>query len=877
MIEREALILDFMKADGFLDKAPDSSLPYEEHDLKRIIPECYRQFYDTQWIFAAPIFSPYLHYRSLHDSTILPFIATETLADGGFGSVSLVTLARSHQNLSNDKTGTLQLIRKELKPKDTIDKDYKHEQHMLSLLRALRHPNIVHFYTAYTLRDKYSLLFAAAEYDLKTFLHSERDSSFSDSNLIHALSGLASAIQEVHGYFSSEHQYYLIGCHYDIHPGNVLVQGHLFILADFGLSRLKDKAQGSHSDFKGGLKDYLAPECQDWDTFVGNSIGRASDIWSFGCILAEVATYIAQGHLGVEDFEAKRKISDGYIKLSTFHDRGALNRHVTSWLNNLETSTLGKEYTKGLLYLVRNMLEIEPTSRPTAPRVASRIFFLAQQMKYSSCIGDLDKLPLLTDFGLKVERERLNIWAKEVGLTDTSEEGQASNWFCKESSKVNFDKVEYTLGKIMNDLSTQAVAYSQEDENFPNKLHHHTIQTCLDCLWEMQPQDAIQRMDANLESYILIEAEAQAELFTTGDLTNYPRPQLLVGMTRALIAVKNYGAQAGNFLVHQPTLMAPRDWNDRKLGYIDDAAHGPVYTLTEFLEYRDDWADNSEKLLERINGIVSVLNNPDMAETFPLLRCKNFYHIPPRNAFGLVYQIPTDMVSENNIVQPITLAELFDRTKERLKRPPLGEIFWLAHTLAISVLSFHKAQWLHKGISSYNLIFFPKDSAAPGDSISSIHIIGFNYSRGGDKDEFTIGPSDDRKLRDYQHPEYSSNGLKVRFEERFDYYSLGMVLLELGRWKRLSHMTRNKELRILSPVKLRDHLLGNEVSQLRSSMGIYYHNAVTACLDGFYERRLKENTQEVWAEFEEKVVQPLVKCLALQPSCDQASRVKPLR
>lgn len=103
-IERERLITQFLKHDNFLDVELDSKLPFEEDALRRIIPNDYRDFYDIQWEFSAPIFRPNLHHRNLHNRCLLPFIKIEKIGEGGFGVVSRVLLAGSHQGIFQDKT-----------------------------------------------------------------------------------------------------------------------------------------------------------------------------------------------------------------------------------------------------------------------------------------------------------------------------------------------------------------------------------------------------------------------------------------------------------------------------------------------------------------------------------------------------------------------------------------------------------------------------------------------------------------------------------------------------------------------------------------------------------------------------------------------------
>ena len=104
IISREIRIVEFVRQDGFLRTNLDSRLPYEEHELERIIPDDYREFYDTQWAFSAPIFGSNLQHRILHDKCILPFQEIEEKGEGGFGVVSKVSLPGKHQAiLSSDK------------------------------------------------------------------------------------------------------------------------------------------------------------------------------------------------------------------------------------------------------------------------------------------------------------------------------------------------------------------------------------------------------------------------------------------------------------------------------------------------------------------------------------------------------------------------------------------------------------------------------------------------------------------------------------------------------------------------------------------------------------------------------------------------------
>ena len=72
--------------------------------------------------------------------------------------------------------------------------------------------------------------------------------------------------------------------------------------------------------------------------------------------------------------------------------------------------------------------------------------------------------------------------------------------------------------------------------------------------------------------------------------------------------------------------------------------------------------------------------------------------------------------------------------------------------------------------------------------LSRPYLIGFNHSRPNTKVAFTVGPLDNPGEEDYQHPQYAIYGLKKRFQPGYDYYSVGLVLLEMGLWASLGDL-----------------------------------------------------------------------------------------
>jgi hypothetical protein len=749
--------------------------------------------------------------------------------------------------------------------------DTNEEQHILCLLQLLRHPNIIQFYTAFSIGGRSSLLFECADHDLTIFFQQERPSHFEDDELLNQLFGLASALDQIHNYFSEEYDLRLIGCHYDLTPKNILVKGHRLLLSDFGLSRLKSEAKGSDSMFKGGIGDYLAPECQNLQgDFLKHRIRRPSDIWSFGCILAEMTTYQARGPSGVTDFAAKREVKfAGFLTLHTFHQGDKPHDQVLSWLNELHKSSEAPDYTQELLSVVNEMIEFEAKKRLSASEVARRLFHLTQKRVLHRILGKFRLALPEDDTNLIIQYERLKIWTHHTGL-HTIPERKNIGWLLRPDAMIHFDIIKAMFYELDTSLTLLDGETGRELGGPSSALRCKALRTCIDKLWDILPQDKVLSMYAELENLILTKMESKDDDLKSGDLRATTsiipaakRLQSLITTRQALISLNKFKMEDKRYYEETSTLHHLGHLGQRTIGYVESAEHGKQYTFTEYLQYQEEWIDKFESLVTRVNASVAILKRIEALKSIPVLQCLYFSHFPDRQAFGLVYRLPSGIsLDESGSCQqlPVTLVELIRKTSSRSKRPPLNRVFALAHTLAAATVTLHKAGRFHKSISSYNVLFFPRTPESFDKAINEPFLVGFAQSRETDVDAFTVGPTQDPILADYQHPGYRVWNSKTRFKAEHDFYSLGVVLLELGRWKPLRHMTKGKE--TLSPVELARHLLLEEVPQMDSYMGEMYRGIVTACLDESV-RNPAGTVGAGWAKFEHMVVDPLTKHLAI--------------
>jgi len=106
------------------------------------------------------------------------------------------------------------------------------------------------------------------------------------------------------------------------------------------------------------------------------------------------------------------------------------------------------------------------------------------------------------------------------------------------------------------------------------------------------------------------------------------------------------------------------------------------------------------------------------------------------------------------------------------------------------------------------------------------YIVGFNHSRRDGLDEYTEGAEATMAHREYQHPTYRMGS--TAFQKSFDYYSLGLVLLEIGTWNSLSNIYGPYPTH--SPSDLRQVYIEFCDCQLRMLMGPIFMEVTKECL-----------------------------------------------
>ncbi|QRD87279.1 hypothetical protein F9C07_2199198 [Aspergillus flavus] len=300
----------------------------------------------------------------------LPYLKETKIGEGAFGQVWKVRIEQHHFQSRSEHTANTEAL--ELARKDfQLDREGRGEQRILNeiLDQPLRHKNIMVALASLQYGPTYSLFFPLASCNLWEYLngvHSEDrfpPSTWEEKKDIY-LRGvkLAGALAFLHHEFRDQKLEVLSCYHLDLKPHNILVfdaysPSETWKITDFGLSRVKGRGLDGEADVelvmpiigrghgrqrrpqepstlnRRGEGTYLAPEC----SLPSGRVSSASDVWSFGCILSLVMSYIDSGYSGVVAFARQRRRQDHGDRFYTIrHGKPKLSPVVIAWYEKLK-------------------------------------------------------------------------------------------------------------------------------------------------------------------------------------------------------------------------------------------------------------------------------------------------------------------------------------------------------------------------------------------------------------------------------------------------------------------------------------------------------------------------------------------------------------
>ncbi|KAG7286779.1 hypothetical protein NEMBOFW57_009095 [Staphylotrichum longicolle] len=384
----------------------------------------------------------------------------------------------------------------------------------------------------------------------------------------------------------------------------------------------------------------------------------------------------------------------------------------------------------------------------------------------------------------------------------------------------------------------------KDDASDHNRLigHVQTLKACNDALRELLPQQQRQAADRLINVKALALTDSAPELQGIGDAASALHSPLHDQIFQAMmIKAKRVGESSQELSAEEldrtrlksETLVFDRDDGITTTGIPHRimAQHRPNAQTTEAVII--EWAtfnaslpeEDLELLNERIAHLCTLLRSAGHPYFPALPLCTGFFR-QGRTSFALVYQLPHFAVPAQ---PPRSLYSLLPRNKysdaaEKASTnsnitalPTLEQRYELAAALADAVLSLISVNWMHKTITSRNVVLYPsREHSAVG-----LNRIGFGSPQ-------LLGFGLARRERPGEHHR--------RFEQRFDIFSLGVVLFEIGMWQDAHFYSSSGSDSRPGPAsgsgEFRRRLLHVCAREMAHRMGEAYKSAVMACLDG---------------------------------------------
>ena len=311
------------------------------------------KFYTTQACFCPLVIRSREEMRIEHTERYrLPYMKEQQRAEGSFGKVYEVTVAKGHfldsrtTNAPSVNAEAMNIARKDyvITPETRV----KREREIMDIIfrSSSRSENILESLGALEIGDTtYCLFMPLAICDLRAYMMENHttapNTDEAKANYVRCAEGLAGGLSFLHEGIDTPELDKLVCYHMDLKPENILLfqeRGRwVWKLSDFGMSCVKkrrrvDQHGEAGKDFtrwfvrrrrpepepsvdptrnNRGEGTYLAPE----STIQDARMAKSSDVWSLGCVISVLFSYLDDGKDGVLSYHALRRQhrqSDGY-------------------------------------------------------------------------------------------------------------------------------------------------------------------------------------------------------------------------------------------------------------------------------------------------------------------------------------------------------------------------------------------------------------------------------------------------------------------------------------------------------------------------------------------------------------------------------------
>ena len=442
-------------------------------------------------------------------------------------------------------------------------------------------------------------------------------------------------------------------------------------------------------------------------------------------------------------------------------------------------------------------------------------------------------------------------------------------------------QIVQNLSEIPNDIGWSEAQYGQ-------------LRDLINELYSILPKEDRTTSDQIFSATLLRSDDTKAlENFETdATVQEFPDIELIAAMKRINILRESAEAtrpEDEKLSIDMKDLSLDKSISPRSTGTYTSAGNGAVDLMkqifVEWKHYEGYWdTEIGNQLFNRTELLTHFLRKASQGSTvldLRILDCLGYCHDQKQKRLGFVFTIPASAGDSRSYMT------LHSWIRQYVTRPALlGDRFRLAQTLCKAMFGFHLAKWFHKSFSSHNILFFSDTDAAIAEDDSKLsppasppsalnyslitpYIVGFNNSRPDRPTEFSEPARPSLDVLRYRHWEYKNKPMQ-KYKRGYDYYSLGMVLLEIGLWFPLSALMRkHAEWCQLDAKAFAEKIRGDYCPQLGSFVGAVYQDVVADLLDGGLCDKSRDGSEDEadlevmrTVEYQTSILERLARCSA---------------
>lgn len=261
----------------------------------------------------------------------------------------------------------------------------------------------------------------------------------------------------------------------------------------------------------------------------------------------------------------------------------------------------------------------------------------------------------------------------------------------------------------------------------------------------------------------------------------------------------------------------------------------PQKVIVEWYFYEKSWTDEQRLLAdERVEQLAYDFSIREKPRFLRVLDCIGYICHPKKADRALLYAVPSRSPTIGQVNRLVSLYQILSSDSNvgmTTARPSLSDRFRLASFLAISFFELQNVSWLHKYFNSDNVLFLADSEGKV--NFSEPYVSGFDFSRRDKPGQKSLQMSKS-PLDLYRHPDLrrlrpNSEQLPA-YSRKYDIFSLGLVLFEIGMWRRLDAFLKPN----ITPEAFRARISTYLERDMAMLMGDTYQQAVMKCISGHY-------------------------------------------